>query len=304
MGVAKNNLYNDSKNLEIICLLKIVYDLFPDGKYKVADLHAKAEKNMESIMKWRSSVFGDVAPMNPTELSDYIFNERLKCMKSGVISYVGNKGSALNTIEKPREEVERVLEDPWRSLEMDVDGFSRSMRPPGVDYFRDFVIRAKETHGRKEMSIEKFSDVGDMNGCNDYPCSVIVEALYKRGFLEMRGRLNSASSKIPEFAPLSVRLKGELFGEDVSDRIRNSGYVSNKWDGSMPSSYGDIEILREMLKAQTFSNYDFDAGRFYRRGYLEKTNNYLESRKGSLSGYNLNYRLKKDFADAFLRWTV
>ena len=299
MGDMKNSVYHDSKDLEGIYFLKIVYDLFPGGTYKLSDFYKKIEENEDSILKQRSDAFSDAERIGHVELLDYIYGENRKCCQSGLISRTGEASEARSTVTRTREEVERALSDPWRSLETDVDCFSRGdgISPTDIAYYRDFITQAKEYHGREEKSMSDFFKI-PVSEYNGRPQTGVVTALYRKGFLELRGRMRPNYSNIPAFVPLKIRLKKDLFKPDVSDKIKNSGYRSESWDGRLPDSYRDIETLEKMFKAQPFSNYDFSAGGFFRMGYLEKTTSYLSSRVKNDKGSDMVYRLKDDFAKA------
>lgn len=303
MTSLKNGVYSDSKHVEELCFLKIAYDFFPGGEYRVSELHKMAEENSDSIFKWRSDSFPGAEPMDATGLSDYLFNMGIRCSELGFVLSKGKARTSSTTILKNMEEVERVLADPWRSLETDVDGFSRGegVKPPGVDYFRDFISKAKEAYGRRDMGAVEFLNGVKMSARNDYPASVIIGNLYEKGFLELRGKMESSGSKTPAFAPLRVRLKGDVFRPEISEKIENSGYVSEAWDGRLPVASSDIEELMRMFKSQPFSNNEFEATKLYRRGYLEKTRSYIVPGGERFSGYNIQYRLKKEVSDVLFK---
>ncbi|MBI4894224.1 MAG: hypothetical protein HY833_00615 [Candidatus Aenigmarchaeota archaeon] len=299
MGILTNSVYEDTKNVEELYFLKVVYDMFPSGTYPLSKFFKKVEESRGSIMKWRSDTFGDMEYIGDAQLTDYFYNETKKCVRMGLISQVGRVRATVNTITRSREEVETALSNPWRSLETDVDGFSRGegMVPSDVAYYRDLIAQAKEYHGREGKSISEFFNM-PVSEYRNTPQTGMVATLYKKGFLELSGTMRLSATRIPAFVPFRVRLKEDLFRPDISERIERSGYRSEKWDGNLPSSYDDVETLEKMFDAQPFSGRDIESGRLFRMGYLEKTVNYLSPTARNDKGSAIFYRLKDDFVKA------
>lgn len=303
-------LYEDPKHLEEFCFLKIIYKLFPAGIYSIREIYNKIEEDPDSINRLVEEIFGKPDSINKDALGDRLYDLHGGCVRLGLVQMRGAGSIRTNKVVIKLKDVDRVLRNPWRSKPMNIEGFLEQelFNNVRIDYYRDFLTEAKKKHGSNMKGMEEFFDLPNLIRPESYRDSVILTGLYNKGLVDVQGKLKSVNVNL--LVPFKVRLKDELFGERVSEDIKNVGYKSKPWDGNPPDSLEEIKMLDFFYKIQPFSIKDLDKlgygmsdkearnimfglSKFYRRGYLERTNNYIIRNEEDRMAYHV-YKVKSD----------